>query len=171
VTNRYTWRILNEAKRPWDVSVIISNNRGLDLYQLDIDWRWAIDREAITGVRLLALTKEYPINGKFFTQLPLPSIERQLRDAMVASEQTEVRRRTALARSRGPRPGERLTTKHLQWVADRYFEASRAGDSPRASIARLLKISPSTAAKQIMAARATGLIPASPRRQMAAATR
>ena len=170
MTNRYKWRILKEAKRPWDVSVIISNNRGLELYQLDIDWRWAVECEVITAIRLSALTKEYPINGKLLTQLPLPSIERQLKRVTVAAEQKKVSRRAQLARSRGPRPGERLSAEHLQWVTDRYFEASRAGESPRAVIARQLRVSTSTAAKQIMAARAAGLIPASTRRQTVAVT-
>ena len=171
MTNRYKWRILKEAKRPWDVSVIISNYRGLELYQLDMDWRWAIEREAITAMKLSALTKEYPINGKLLTQLPLPAIERRLRRITVAAEQKRVSRRAQLARSRGPRPGERLSAAHLQWVTERYFEASRAGESPRAVIARQLKVSTSTAAKQIMAARAAGLIPASTRRQTVAVTR
>jgi len=171
MTKRYEWRILKEAKRPWDVSVIISSDRGLDLYQLDFDWRWAIEREVITAIKLSALTKEYPINGKLLIQLPLPSIERELRKVTVAAEKKKISRRAQLARSRGPRPGERLSAEHLQWVADRYFEASRAGESPRASIARQLKVSTSTAAKQIMAARAAGLIPASIRRQTVAVTR
>ena len=171
MTNRYKWRILKEARRPWDVSVIIRNDRGLELYQLDIDWRWTIDREVVTAMKLSALTKEYPFNGKLLIQLPLPSIERQLKRFTVAAEHKKVSRRAQLTRSRGPRPGERLSAEHLQWVTDRYFEASRAGESPRAVIARHLRVSTSTAAKQIMAARAAGLIPASTRRQTVAVTR
>ena len=164
MTPRYNWKIIEEAKKPWDVSVIVSNSRGGKLFQIDIDWKWGVDRDVVRAMKVTALTKTHPVNGKLLTQLPLPAIEREIRRLTLAKERRKVSKR---ARSLGPKPGQRLTMEHLQWVTDRYMEASGAGKSPRTAIAKIMHISPSTAAKQIMAARAAGMIPASPRRNFA----
>ena len=171
MTPRYNWKIIGEAKRPWDISVIVSNSRNAKLFQIDVDWKWGVDREIVSAIQITALTKTHPVNGKLLTQLPLPAIEREIRRVTLAAERSKVSQQSKLARSRGPKPGQPLTMEHLQWVTNKYTEASRAGKSPRAVIAKLMHISPSTAAKQIMAARAAGMIPASPRRNFAGATK
>ena len=168
---KYNWKIIEEAKRPWDISVIVSNSRGGNLFQIDIDWKWGVDRDVVRAMKVTALTKTQPVNGKLLTQLPLPAIEREIRRLTLAAERGKVSQRAKRARSLGPKPGQRLTMEHLQWVTDRYMEASRAGKSPRTVIAKIMHISKSTAAKQIMAARAAGMIPASPRRNFAGATK
>ena len=171
MTPRYNWKINREAKRPWDVSDIVSNSRGAKLFQIDVDWKWGVDRDVVRAIKVTALTKTHSVNGKLLTQLPLPAIEREIRRLTLAAERGKVSQQSKLARSRGPKPGQRLTVEHLQWVTNCYMEASRAGKSPRTVIAKIMHISKSTAAKQIMAARAAGMIPASPRRNFAGATK
>lgn len=118
-----------------------------------LEWEKAEGAPRPIGISLSLTSGEGTLNSALLRELPIGTLARFDLQHKSPKPQKDSWSSIGLEKSRGPRRGHALEPELLKVVARLYEEALMSGQKPSQAIARQLNISPSTAAKRIMAAR------------------